>query len=125
MNKTQESIAWLFQIIAASILLPLGVYKFFGGASDVMVFTALDMEPFGRYLIGALEAFAGLCLLSGSLAPSGGILGIGIMLGAALAHASVLGIDAKHLYMLSSVLISCITVVFIRKKQIPLFGRHL
>ena len=125
MTKTQRRIAWFFQLTTAAILIPVGGYKFTGGETDLLIFTALKMEPFGRYLIGFLEVLAGLCLLSKNLAAWGSFLGIGIMLGAILAHTSVLGFDKKHLFLLTTVLVSCCLVLYMRKKQFPLLGGHL
>ncbi|MCY4523506.1 MAG: DoxX family protein [Halobacteriovoraceae bacterium] len=130
MNKKQELTAWIFQIIAAVILVPVGMMKFANGETDIYIFTQLGMEPFGRYLIGVLEILSGILLLSRNLSACGGVLGIGVMCGAILAHVSALGFEVMedggmHIWILLIVSLSCLVVVFLRKKQLPLIGNQL
>ena len=91
MLDNKKKISWIFQIIAAIILISAGWMKFKNGHTDIFIFTQLRMEPFGRYLIGILEMLAGLLLLSKNLITIGAILGFGIMCGAIIAHVSFLG----------------------------------
>ena len=122
MDSSKKYIVWMFQIIAAVIFIGVGIMKFKGGPADVMLFEVLDMEPTGRYLIGTIEIIAGLLLLTDALSATGAFLGIGIMLGAIIAHATILGFDVKHIGMLGIVLLSCIIVAYIRRKQLPFIG---
>ena len=127
MSTKTKFIAWIFQLIAAAILIPVGSFKFTNGQIDVFIFTQLGMEPIGRYIIGILEILAGLCLLSRNLSAGGGVLGIAVMCGAILAHTSVLGIsvledNGKHILLLGTVFISSVIVIYLRRKELPVLG---
>lgn len=120
---------WIFQIIAAVILAYVGFSKFATGDTE-KIFAALGMEPHGRYMIGALEIFAGFLLMTSGFAATGAFLGIGIMLGALIAHLTVLGVtigegDGLLFALLLLVLISCLIVCYVRRKQLPLIGQTL
>lgn len=118
------------RLVAACIIGGAGVLKFLSNPTDMLVFTALDMEPLGRYLIGTLELLAGALLLSGSFAASGALLAVGTMLGAAIAHATVLGVQVegdggRHVALLVTVLVSSGAVLLTRRRELPLIGRTL
>ncbi len=130
MNSKKKKIAWTFQIAAAAILLIVGTLKFFNNPVDIFLFSTLDMEPSGRYLVGLLEIISGLLLLTEAFSAPGAFLGLGIMCGAIIAHTTVLGASVQgdkgqHLVLLAIVLISCLVVVYLRKKQLPIIGRTL
>ena len=123
----REAFIWPFQIIAAVILLFAGCLKVAGGETDIFIFTTLGMEPFGRFLIGFLELLAGVCLLSRNFSVGGAVLGMGIMMGAILAHSFFLGISidgdgGRHIPFLVFALLSCCIVTFFRRKQLPIIG---
>lgn len=127
MEIKYKKISWVFQIFVAAIFLWVGFLKLSNNPTDVLIFTELEMEPFGRYLIGALEMLAGIFLLTHSLSATGAFLGLGIMFGAIIAHSTVLGAninhdEGRHIFLLVSVFISCLPILFIRKKQIPFIG---
>jgi len=86
-------ILWIFRLIAAGILLPVAVQKLVGAGPSGLIFEALGMEPHGRIIIGLVELTAALLLLSPQAA-TGALLAIGVMLGAIIAHLTVLGVDA-------------------------------
>lgn len=84
--------SWTLQVLVALALLPLAVGKFTGDSQTTATFTQLGMEPAGRYLIGVLELIAvGLLLIPG-IATWGAILTWGVMTGALIAHATILGL---------------------------------
>jgi len=127
MNNTQKYIVWIFQIIAAVIFIGVGIMKFKAGPADVMIFEVLGMEPSGRLLIATIEIIAGLLLLTKALSATGAFIGIGVMLGAIIAHATILGFNINndggmHILLLALVLFSCIVVAYIRRKQLPFIG---
>ena len=130
MNKKKKILVWCLQIMAATILLPVGFWKFGDNPTDLYIFSTLEMEPAGRYLIGVLELMSGLLLVTEIFSAAGAFLSIGVMCGAILAHATTLGINVqgdngKHIILLILVLAFCIPVVWIRRKQLPLIGDNL
>ena len=127
MNK---KMLFALQFVAACIIGGAGVLKFLGNPTDMLVFATLEMEPFGRYLIGTLELVAGGLLLSSSFAASGALLALGTMIGAAIAHVTVLGFEVQgdgglHIALLSTVLVSCGSVLLQRRRELPLIGHTL
>lgn len=130
LNKTNLAISWIFQIIAAAILLSAAWMKFSGNETVIFVFDELEMGHFGKIVIAIIESSAAVLLLTNNLAHLGAILGFGNMLGAAIAHISVLGIairgdEGRLAIFLSVVLLSTLIVIFIRRKSLPLIGRAL
>lgn len=128
MDSKQKKIAWCCQIVAASILLIVGVLKFLSDETDVFIFSELKMEPMGRYFIGFLEVLAGIFLFSELLAALGALLGVGVMCGAILAHITVLGVsvagdEGRHLILLALVFLSCGLALYLRRRQLPIIGR--
>ena len=119
-----------FQLVAVSILLPVGILKFQGNPVDVYIFTTLEMEPFGRFLIGAIEIGTALLLLTSAFCAVGAIMGIGIMCGAIIAHVTAIGLSVQgdggtHIVLLASVLLSCSGIAYLRRKEIPIVGKLL
>jgi len=120
----------LAQLIAGCILLMAGVLKFLGGAPEIALFEALEMEPFGRFLIGALEIMAALLLARRSTRATGALLAVGVMCGALIAHATHIGPTpgddgGKHLGMLATLLL-CSAYILIRdRKRLPIIGNTL
>lgn len=112
------------RFLVAAILLPVGYSKLAAGGMDVMLFERLGMEPQGRIVIGLLEVIAGLLILSPQAA-SGALLAVGIMCGAIIAHATVLGVDARHVAMLAVVLVSSALVLYARRRDLPIIGKSL
>ncbi|MCB9092933.1 MAG: DoxX family protein [Halobacteriovoraceae bacterium] len=123
-------ISWIFQLIVASVLLPIGWGKLIANPGSVTLFTQLGMEPSGRIIIGVLEVLVGLFMLSNTLSAIGAILANAIMLGAIIAHCTVLGFEfqgdgGKHVLLLTLVILSSLAILGIRRKQLPFFGKHL
>jgi hypothetical protein len=119
----------LLQFVGAAILIPVACLKLMGGATDVAIFTELGVEPHGRVAAGIFELLAGLLLLS-PFAATGALLAVGIMLGAAITHLTVLGAvvndDARtHVVLLAVELASSGTVLALRRKELPVVGSRL
>ncbi len=115
---------WLPRALAAVVLLYVGWLKLNGNANDVELFTLLGMEPQGRVIIGIIEMAAGFLLLSPHAA-LGGLLAVGVMCGALIAHTTVLGFDPTHGGLLTLVLISSLTVLLVRRGDLPIVGKTL
>ena len=121
MTRTQVVISLLLQFIVAAILGYAGLNKVMSSPMTVDMFTTLGMEPTGRYIIGSLEVIATLLLVTNTLAAVGAMIGISVMLGAIIAHLTVLG-ASPSVALLAIVLIGCLTIAYIRRAQLPLIG---
>lgn len=102
--------------------------KLTGAELSLFIFEQLEMGATGRYAIGLIEAFAALFLLPPNLPHIGALLGFGTMMGAFIAHISVLGVNTNGdggmlVMMLAVVIMSTVTVMYIRRRDMPMFGR--
>jgi putative oxidoreductase len=115
------------QLICVLILLPAGIMKLFSHPHSVHIFQQLEMEPFGRYLIGLLEIAASALLLTRVYAASGAMLSLSIMLGGLIAHVSELGLiihnDNGYTSLLMIVLlIASTSIAYLDRFHIPFIG---
>ncbi len=123
MDKGIKNIViWFFQLLCGGILLVTSWAKLSGQPVDIRLFTELGMEPTGRYLIGVIEGMAAIFLFTHRLAATGGVLALGTMLGALLAHLSILGFNGENAAMWSTVMISSLIVTIARRRHLPLIG---
>ncbi len=128
--KIPNGVLWTFQIVAAMIIGFAAVTKFVGTDGSVFIFSALGMEPFGRYLIGAIELTSAAMLLTSGFAAIGALFAVGTMLGATLAHLSYLGFDVDgdagaRVVMLLVVVTTAVPVLIARRRNLPLIGGTL
>lgn len=128
LSKPATITSWIFQVIAAVIMLQTLFFKLTGAPETIHIFTTIGAEPVGRYGSAVAELIAGILLLWPRFSWAGAALGIGIMLGAIGAHLGPLGIevvvdgesDGGTLFGMAVVtLVSCIIVLALRFKQIP------
>ncbi|MCE9597164.1 MAG: DoxX family protein [Spirochaetia bacterium] len=117
-------ISLLFRVLAALVLGQTLFYKFSAAPESVFIFQTLGMEPIGRLGSGIAELLTVVLLLIPRTSWLGGIIGIGIMLGAVLSHIFVLGIavmgDHGLLFCLALfTMFACAGVVFLERKRIP------
>ena len=125
--ETSKILSWVAQIVAAIILGQTLFFKFTGAAESVYIFQTLGMEPYGRLGSGVAELVAVILLLIPGLAALGGLLSMGILAGAIMAHLTVLGIEVQGdgglLFALAIIaFIASATVVWIRRASIPFIG---
>ena len=118
---------WIFRLVAAGILLPVGSVKLAGG--DVVLFEMLGMEPHGRIIIGSIEFVAALLLVSPQAA-TGALLAVGVMLGAIIAHFTVLGMNVGgdgglRVMLLTVVFATSASVLIARRRDLPIVGSTL
>ncbi len=118
----KNKLLWIFQLVPALILLGTAYGKLSSKPSEVQLFSVLGMEPTGRFIIGIIEGLAALLLLSPRYSAAGAFLALGTMLGALIAHLTVIGFDLKHTLLLSSVLLSSLVVLVARYRHLPLLG---
>lgn len=126
MSNKQKYLSWFLQLVVICILAPAAWGKFVGTAGNVQIFREIGMGDNGRILIGLIEAFA--CLLMISPMPQiGALLAFGTMIGAFIAHATVLGFIVRndmglHMIMLTGVVLASSGIMYIRRKRLPLIG---
>lgn len=114
---------WIFQIIAAGILLQTLYFKFTGSPESIYIFETLGVEPWGRIGTGVLELVAGVLLLWYRLAWVGAALGLMVITGALMSHLTILGIEVRGdggtlFFLAVLVFVSCVIVLVLRRKDI-------
>lgn len=115
---------WIAQLIVAAILGQTLFFKFSAAPESVWIFTRLGVEPWGRWLSGAVELLAVVLLLTPRGAVWGALLAAGVLLGAIGSHLTVLGIqvqgDGGTLFGLAVVALTCSAgVLWMRRAQLP------
>lgn len=112
-------LAWLAQLIAAGILGIAGLAKLAANPDAVTLFTTLGAEPWGRLTLGSVELLTTALLLWPRTAARGGMLAVGLMLGAVATHLFKIGIvytgDASLFTMAVIVLLAGATVTYLRR----------
>lgn len=122
-SQNQTRLSWVLQIVAAIIMGQTLFFKFTGASEPIFIFTTLGVEPYGRWLAGVSELVAVIFLLWPALAGLGGLLGLGVMSGALLAHLTtklgieVLGDSGLLFYLGVVVWLACAGIVWIRRYQ--------
>ena len=125
MKPTERIISWILQIIIIVVLADAAYLKLSNNLEVIQMFSALGMEPAGRYIIGFLEAAACGLLLLPNAAVHGAILTFGIMLGAIIAHCSKIGFEGiTPLVAVLLVILSSI-IIYLRRMQIPSIARMI
>lgn len=122
----QKIISIICQIIAAFLLGAAGYSKLVGNDMGVLIFDLLNI-PNTRLIIGIVEIIAALLLLTRSFPQYGAILGLSNMIGATIAHISVLGIEVGNdegllLKFMIIITITTLTILWIHRKNLPLIG---
>jgi putative oxidoreductase len=120
MEKVSLSLYWLARLISVIILAQTLFFKFSGAEESIYIFTTVGMEPWGRIGIGILELVAAVLLLFNKTAWFGGVLALGLMLGAIGMHLTKLGIsvqgDGGYLFFLALLVAVCSAFVLLRNK---------
>ncbi len=84
------------RVMAAVIMLQTLYFKFSGAAESIYIFSAVGIEPWGRFGLGMAEGLASVLLLIPRTAWIGGLLGLGLMTGAIFSHLFILGIEVQN-----------------------------
>lgn len=121
---------WVLRAIAAVILLQTLYFKFSAHPESVALFTKLGVEPWGRWLTGALELVTGILLLVPAIFGLGALLGLGLMSGAILSHLTVIGIasagDGGQLFFMAILVWAiCLFLVIQQRKQLLALAQSL
>ena len=96
----------------------------------ILLTVIVFVHELGHYLVARIngvrvEVFSGLCLLTLHFSAIGSLLGVAVMVGALIAHATELGFDLKYNSMLFVVLVTCALVFWVRRGHLPIIGRTL
>ncbi len=134
--KTLLLTSWALQIVLAAVFLAMGAYpKLSGDVYSIALFEKLGFEP-GRYIVGGAEALAAVLLLTPGAHAIGGLLVVGLMLGAIGSHLGPLGIETElmidgetetlpQLFPMSIVFLLLASVlVFLRRDELPVVGER-
>src|SRR5215475_6015264 len=87
-------ILWLLQIVVAGIFLIAGGSKLAGAAPMVDMYNAIGWGQWFRYVTGLIEVGSAVLVLLPSLAAYGALLLMCTMVGAIIAHVTVLHVPA-------------------------------
>lgn len=114
---------WALRLVAAGLMLQTLFFKFSGAAESVYIFSTLGVEPWGRIGTGVMELIASLLILWPRTTGFGAMMGAGIMGGALLSHALVLGWeimgDGGQLVIYAAIiLLACLLLLFIFRQQL-------
>ena len=86
---------WVLRIATAVILFQTLFFKFLGAEESIYIFSALGMEPWGRYMVGITELLCVALILIPRTAAFGALLSMGVIAGAIMAHLAKLGIEVQ------------------------------
>jgi uncharacterized membrane protein YphA (DoxX/SURF4 family) len=118
-NKALAALSWLLQIAMAGVFLFAGTRKLMADPMMVAVFAKVGMGQGFRMLTGLLEVGGGVALLVPQLAPGAALMLAVVMVGATIAHLTVLGgTPALALGLLAG----CLVVAWLRRHRLPLIG---
>ena len=112
---------WTSKLAVAVILGVAGWLKLNGNQADIDLFTELEMEPMGRYVIGALELAVAAMVLLRQSAVYGAFLGFGVMCGAILGELTALE-EFHHIGLAIVVALLCLVILYIRRRDAPFIG---
>jgi len=126
-SKSATIATWIAQLVAAGILGMVSFFKLTSALESIALFQQLGVEPWGRYAVGLYEAVTALLLVIPRTAALGGLLAVGLMVGAIVTHLTTLGIavngDSSLFMMAVTTLAAGVVIVAIRRAELPLVGR--
>lgn len=130
MSKLITVLSWIARLTAAAILLQTLFFKFTGAAESVYIFSAIGIEPWGRFVSGIMELIASVLLFIPAFTVYGALLALGIMTGAILSHIFILGIavqgDGGLLFIYALIVFGCCSfLVWIKRKKIPFLHKYI
>jgi putative oxidoreductase len=121
-SGTTQMLNWILRLIPAVIVGRAAWMKFDSHPDVSMMFDSLGMEPGGRFLIGVIEALCVVLLLSPRISAWGGLLCLGVMTGAIIAHTTVIGFDGTLAQLFAMALLSggcSVAIIYRLRSQIP------
>jgi len=130
MSKKSSIISWIAAIVSAIVMLQTLYFKFSAAPESVYIFTTLGMEPYGRIGSGIAELIASILILIPATRWLGAALGLGIILGAIMAHLTKLGIsvmdDGGYLFFLAIVVfVGFVVCLYLEKDKLKsMYARY-
>lgn len=116
-------IDWILRIVPSAILFQTLYFKFTGAEESIYIFSALGIEPWGRYLIAVLELMCVVLFLLPKTPVLGALISMGVIAGAIVAHLLRLGIEVKGdgglLFLLAVIVLLC-NVLLLFKRRLEL-----
>ncbi|PZN93166.1 MAG: DoxX family protein [Alphaproteobacteria bacterium] len=109
-------LAWSLQLMAAAIFLMAGWKKLTGDAQMAEVFATIGLGQWFRYLTGGLEVVGAIALLWPRRIALGGAVLTVVMVGAVIAHLTVLGGSPLLAIVL---LVACLMITAMRRDTLP------
>jgi len=89
-GKALHITLWTLQVLVALAFVAAAAGKLLGGADMIALFDAVGVGQWFRYVTGSLELLGALLLIVPGTAPFGSVLLAGVMVGAIVAHLTVL-----------------------------------
>ena len=128
--NTRTVVSWVLRLAAAAILGQTLFFKFTGAEESRFIFSAIGMEPWGRYAVGFTELVAAVLLLLPRSAGLGGLLGLGVIAGALFFHLTVLGVEVQGdggtlFYLALAVFACCAGVVWLHRTELLTLLQHV
>jgi putative oxidoreductase len=128
-SVAEKRVDWIVRISVALILLQTLFFKFTGAPESIYIFSTLGIEPWGRYLSGAVELVASVLILlpRPNLLVYGAALSLGVISGALMGHLTKLGIvvldDGGLLFGLAcGVFIGSLWLLWSHRRELPFVG---
>ncbi|MEQ8906488.1 DoxX family protein [Ekhidna sp.] len=119
-----RKIAYIVARLAAAFIMGQTLFfKFTGSAESIYIFSMVGMEPWGRWMVGVSELIAVILLIIPATAWVGGMIAVGLMVGAIGMHLTILGIevmgDKGQLFYYALIVFLCgLYVVFNNREKI-------
>ena len=123
LSRSQATVSWILQFLAAAILAQTLLFKFAGAEESRFIFAMLGAEPWGRIVAGLTELVAVCLLLMRRTVAMGALLALGLMAGAIVSHFTRLGLavrdDGGLLFALAvMVFLSSAVLLILRRREI-------
>jgi putative oxidoreductase len=115
MNRLLTGLCWFLQIAAAAIFIFAGSKKLMADPQMVAVFAKVGVGQWFRLLTGVLEVGGGIALLVPRTAAFAGVGLAIVMVGATIAHLTVLGGSPALAIVL---LVACAGIAWLRRASV-------
>jgi hypothetical protein len=130
LSQGAKRLSWVAQIVVAAILGQTLFFKFTAAPESIYIFTTLGLEPWGRIGSGIAELVAVVLLLVPATAALGGLVALGVIVGAIASHLGPLGIEVQGdgglLFGLACVVfVGSAVVLWVRRRELPVVGGRL
>ncbi|GMR23461.1 MAG: hypothetical protein BMS9Abin37_1891 [Acidobacteriota bacterium] len=110
-----QVLLWGVRIATAGLLGHAALGKFTGTEHALEMFSRLGLGASGRIFIGMIEMLAALLILSPQSTVYGAFLGLGVMIGAIIAHLTMIGLEG--LAHATLVAVGCVTLLYICRQD--------